>query len=84
MPRLEAAQHMVEGTVFKHQHDDMLQLIKSWRHRAVPFVRSGGVVAVPESQIDSDSAATADRQINLNVWRQGTGDRPGIALIVIT
>jgi hypothetical protein len=32
MLRFEAAQHVVEGTVFKHQHDDVFQRIKSWRH----------------------------------------------------
>jgi hypothetical protein len=36
MLRLEATQHVVKGTVFKHQHDDMFQRIKSWRHLREP------------------------------------------------
>ena len=30
---LEAAQHVVEGAVFHHEHDDVLKLLDSWKLR---------------------------------------------------
>jgi hypothetical protein len=41
--RLQRPQHVVEGTVLHHEHNDVLQGVKACGHRAAPFLRATGM-----------------------------------------
>jgi hypothetical protein len=67
MLRFEAAQHVVKGTVFKHEHDNVIKGIETWWHKVAPFVCASRGSAAQESPFDSNSESIPNWSINLNV-----------------